>query len=126
MNEATYTRIVSEAATLDASGAIVSGVNGVMPVIGGVIEVLDFLPDNNIVFGYFDTYLLGERAGQKFMESEHVRFLQSQTVFKGTARYDGKPAIAEAFAIIGIEGTTPSTSVTFASDTANTEEEPEG
>lgn len=132
MNEETYTKIVSEAVSVDASGAIVAGVNGVMPGVGGAIEVLDFIPTNNIAFGFFDLYLLGERAGQKFMESEHYRFLQSQTVFKGTARYDGQPAIAEAFVLIGIGGTAPSTSVTFPTDTANqetppaTEETPEG
>lgn len=125
MNEETYTKIVSEAVSVDASGAIVAGVNGVMPVVGGVIEVLDFIPTNTIVFGFFDLYLLGERAGAKFMESEHVRFLQDQTVFKGTARYDGQPAIAEGFALIGL-GAAPATSVTFAPDTANADTEPEG
>lgn len=121
MNETTYTALMAEAVTIDASGAIVSGVNGVMPVVGGVIEVLDFIPDNVILGGYMDLYLLAERAGAKFAESEHVRFIQDQTVFKGTARYDGKPVIAEGFVAIGIKGTTPSASgVTFAPDTANT------
>lgn len=119
MNEATYTSLVAEAVEVDAAGAIVSGVNGVMPVIGGVIEVLDFVPNNVIIGGYFDLYLLAERAGQKFATSEHVRFLQDQTVFKGTARYDGQPAIAEGFVAIGINGTTPNATMTFAQDTAN-------
>jgi HK97 family phage major capsid protein len=91
-----------------------------MPVVGGVIEVLDFIPDNVILGGYMDLYLLAERAGARFAESEHVRFIQDQTVFKGTARYDGKPVIAEGFVAIGIKGTTPSaTGVTFAPDPAN-------
>ncbi len=119
MNEATYTALVSEAVEVDAAGAIVSGVNGVMPVAGGVIEVLDFVPNNVIIGGYFDLYLLAERAGQKFATSEHVRFLQDQTVFRGTARYDGQPAIAEGFVAIGINGTTPNATMTFAADTAN-------
>ena len=119
MNEATYTTLVAEAVEVDAAGAIVSGVNGVMPVIGGVIEVLDFVPNNVIIGGYFDLYLLAERAGQKFATSEHVRFLQDQTVFRGTARYDGQPAIAEGFVAIGINATTPNATMTFAADTAN-------
>lgn len=118
MNETTYTKIVAAAMSIDASGSIVSGVNGTMPVIGGVIEVLNFIPDNNIVAGFFDLYLLAERSGARFMTSEHVRFLNDQTVFKGTARYDGQPMIAESFIAIGL-GSAPATSVTFAADTAN-------
>lgn len=119
MNEKTYNRIVATAVSVDAAGAIVSGVNGSMPVLGGNIEVLDFIPDNVIIGGYFDLYLLAERAGSRFATSEHVRFLQDQTVFKGTARYDGTPAIAEGFVALGINNNTPTAQMTFASDTAN-------
>lgn len=119
MNEKTYTAMVAASVSVDASGAIVAGVNGVMPVIGGVIEVLDFIPDNVIIGGYFDLYLLAERSGAKFMSSEHVRFLNDQTVFKGVARYDGQPAIAEGFVAIGLNGTTPNATMTFAADSAN-------
>lgn len=123
MNETTYTAIVAAAMTIDAGGAIVAGVNGQMPVIGGVIEVLDFVPDNVIIGGYFDLYLLAERAGTRLDQSEHVHFIQDRTVFRGTARYDGLPVIAEGFVAIGINGTTPSASgITFAPDTANAEE----
>lgn len=121
MNETTYTALVAAAMNIDASGAIVSGVNGVMPVIGGIIEVLSFIPDNVVIGGYFDLYVLAERAGQRFASSEHVRFLQDQTVYKGVARYDGAPAIAEAFVAIGINGTTPNATMAFATDTANAE-----
>ena len=119
MNEKTRTKLIAEAMSINAAGAIVSGINGTMPVIGGDIVVLDFVPDNVIIGGYFDLYLLAERAGQKFASSEHVRFIQDQTVFKGTARYDGMPLIGEAFVAIGIGGTTPSASMTFAADEAN-------
>lgn len=119
MNEATYTALTAEAMAVNAAGAIVSGMGATMPVIGGIVEVLSFIPDNVIIGGYFDLYILAERAGQKFAQSEHVRFLQDQTVFKGTARYDGAPAIAEGFAAIGIKGTTPNATMTFPTDTAN-------
>ena len=123
MNETTYTALVAAAMAIDAGGAIVAGVNGQMPVIGGVIEVLDFVPDNVIIGGYFDLYLLAERAGTRLDQSEHVHFIQDRTVFRGTARYDGLPVIAEGFVAIGINGTTPSASgITFAPDTANAEE----
>ena len=78
-----------------------------MPVIGGEIIELPFIPDGNIVCGYGSAYLLAERAGTQLGQSEHYKFVEDQTVFKGTARYDGAPAIAEAFVVIGINGTTP-------------------
>lgn len=119
MNETTYAYIVSQAMGVNAAGAIVAGVDGQMPVIGGVIEVLDFVPDYNIISGYFDLYLLGERAGNKFASSEHYKFLSDQTVFKGTARYDGKPAIAEGFVINAVNNQSASASVDFPQDNAN-------
>ena len=120
MNETTYTYLVAQTISTDAQGRIVSGVMDRMPVIGGIIEVLNFVPDYVIIGGYFDLYLLAERSGQKFATSEHVRFLQDQTVLKGTARYDGLPTIAEAFVAMDIHGgSVAATDVTFGDDKAN-------
>ena len=120
MNETTYTYLKAQGLTINAAGAIVSGMEGTMPVVGGIVEVLDFVPNYVIIGGYFELYLLAERAGQKFAQSEHAFFLQDQTAFKGTARYDGLPVIAEAFVAIGVNDAVPSASMTFASDEANT------
>lgn len=121
MSEVTYNAILAESLSINAAGAVVSGVNGQMPIVGGECVILNFMPDNVIVGGYGDLYLLAEREGGQFAQSEHVRFTDDQTVFKGTARYDGLPVIAEAFVVIGIAGTTPSSSgISFAADAANT------
>ena len=114
MNEATYVTLQAEALSVNAAGAIVTGVDGRMPVGGGVIEVLNFIPANNIVAGYFDLYVLGERKGMTIDTSFEARFIQDQTVVRGRARYDGKPAIVKAFVVIGINNTSPTTSVDFA------------
>lgn len=120
MNEKTFTKLVANALTINAAGAIVTGQSGTMPVIGGAIEKLSFIPDDVIIGGYGDLYLLAERAGTAISQSEHARFIEDQTVFKGTARYDGLPVIAEGFVAIGIGGTKPTANaVTFAEDTAN-------
>ena len=120
MNQKTFTTLTVEAMSINANGAIVSGMGNTMPIVGGSVELLDFMPDNVMVVGYFENYLMAERAGAKFAESQHVRFLNDQIVFKGTARYDGKPVIAEAFAAIGISNTSVSAgAVHFAQDTAN-------
>lgn len=120
MNESTYMDIQSEALDFNANGAIVSGVNAQMPVVGGDIVILpdNVIADGNIVAGHGDVYLLAERAGANIQSSEHVMFLADKTVFKGTARYDGMPVIAEDFVAIGL-GSAPATSATFAEDSAN-------
>lgn len=119
MNEATYTYLQAQAMSINAAGAIVSGMGGTMPVIGGVVEILDFIPDNVIIGGYFELYLLAERGGTRFAQSEHAFFIQDQTAFKGTARYDGQPVIAEGFVALGVKNTTPDAAMTFAADKAN-------
>ena len=121
MNETTYTQLKAAMMSVNASGAVVSSINGTLPVIGGIVEVLDFIPDNIIIGGYFDLYLLAERAGTRIGQSEHTRFLQDQTVFKGTARYDGLPVIAEAFVALGLNGVTPTADMLFAPDEANSD-----
>ena len=119
MNETTRTFLAAQGMTINAEGVLVSAVNGTMPVIGGTVEILEFIPDYVIIGGYFENYLLAERKGKQFAQSEHVRFLQDETVMKGTARYDGEPVIAEAFVAIGINGTTPNSDMTFGEDEAN-------
>lgn len=120
MNEKTHSEIVVNSLEVNSAGAIVAGVNGTMPVVGGVIEVLNFIPDNIIIGGYMDLYLLAERAGTELSTSEHAFWVADQTGFKGTARYDGKVLDAGAFVAIGIKGANPAqTTVTFAQDTAN-------
>ena len=119
MNEKTYTWLMAQAMTVNSAGQIVTSFDGRMPVAGGVIEVIDDVPDYNIISGYYDLYLLAERAGAKFASSEHFRFLADQTVFKGTARYDGQPAIAEGFVVQTVNGASAATTVAFTSDDAN-------
>lgn len=119
MNETTHDALTVEAMGVNMNAAIVSGMNGTMPVKGGDIVELDFVPDNTIIFGHFDNYLFVNRAGQKIEQSKECRFLDDQTVFKGTERCDGKPVIAESFGIMTIDTDAPVTTVPFAADKAN-------
>lgn len=119
MNPKTYRKLQVESMDKNMNGALVAGVNGTVPVVNAKVVELSFIPENDIVFGYFDAYLLAERAGTQLSQSEHYKFVEDQTVFKGTARYDGKPVIAEAFGLISITTTAPTTTVTFPTDTAN-------
>ncbi|MGE7545061.1 phage major capsid protein [Sporosarcina newyorkensis] len=74
---------------------------------GTRIVFSQYAPENVIVMGDFKKYLLGERAGVKLAVSTDVRFIQDQTVFKGTARYDGKPIYTDAFVVITLEDPVP-------------------
>lgn len=120
MNRKTYANIKADMLTINAAGAIVTGINDTLPVIGGIVEVLEFMPDNVIAGGYIDLYTATERAGTKLEWSSECRFTEDQTVFKGTARYDGKPVIPEAFVLIGLDGVVPTADMLFAPDDANT------
>lgn len=120
MSEATYAKIQVEATNINAAGAIVAVMDGTMPVLGGDLVVFgnEVMPDNTIIGGYGDLYLLAERAGTAVGYSDLPLYIQDQTVVKGTARYDGQPVIPEGFVVLGI-GAAPTTSVDFAPDQAN-------
>lgn len=123
MNENTFTEIQARLVTFNASGSIVAGVNNTMPIIGGDIVLLPFMKNGDIVGGYGSQYILVERAGSQFAKSEHVQFIQDNTVYKGTARYDGRPIVNNGFVAFNIENKDVTTEVTFAPDTANEEED---
>lgn len=120
MNSATHSKITIEGVSINAAGGIVSGLTNQMPVVGGDIVELEFIPDDMIFGGFGDLYLLAERAGTSIEQSEHAQFIEDNTVFKAKARYDGLAVIAEGFVAIGINGETPSDEdIEFAEDTAN-------
>ena len=119
MNKKTHQAIIAKSIGVDSSAAIVAMINNTMPVIGGEIIELETIANNDIIGGYLDMYLLAERQGGEFASTDILRFLSEQTVFKGTARYDGKPVFGEAFVIVNIANTNPTTSSTFPGDSAN-------
>ena len=120
MNSKTYAKLKSKAITFTASGDVVANIFGVLPIINGDIDILEFMPDGDIVGGYGDLYLVAQRAGMTIEASREVQFIQDNTVFKGKMRADGAPVIAGAFVAININGSTPATSMLFAADAANT------
>ena len=118
MNTKTYLTIKVAMLNVNANGLYVAGDE--LPIIGGRVITLDFMPDNTIIGGHFNLFLLAERAGVEISTSEHAFWLADQTGFKGTARYDGKVLDTSAFVAIGINGVTPAANqVTFAQDGAN-------
>ncbi len=119
MNSKTYALLKSKAITFTATGNVVANVYDALPVVNGNIDILEFMPDGDIVGGYGDLYLYSQRAGISVESSREVQFIQDNTVFKAKARGDGQPVIPGAFVAINIKGTAVTTSMDFAADKAN-------
>lgn len=119
MNSKTYGELKARAIATNLSGEFVAMIGGTLPIVSGDIDVLEFMPDNDIVGGFGDLYLVGLRRGMTIEQSREVQFIQDNTVFKGKMRADGTPVIPEAFVAINIAGGTPTTTMAFAPDTAN-------
>lgn len=122
MNRKTHLHILAKALAFNSNAALVSNTS-MMPIIGGtIVEFEDEeIQDNTIYGGYGGNYLLAERAGVQFASSDIPLFLQDQTVFKGTARYDGAPVAGEAFVVVNFANTSPTTTGAFPVDWANTD-----
>lgn len=120
MNRKTKMHLMAQALGVNANGAIVAGMNNTMPVEGGNIEILSFMPDDVLVGGGAGLYSLLERAGISLKTFDQTRAIQDQTLFIGTARYDGIPVIADGFVAISLNETKPvANAVTFTLDKAN-------
>ena len=119
MNRATHMQLKAAGLAFSDAGALVSAVDGSIPVEGGVVEELEFMPDNTIAGGYLDTYIMAEREGSSWERSDDALFFEDMAAYKVTARYDGKPVVGEAFVILRIDGTAPTTAIDFTPDRAN-------
>lgn len=123
MSRKTKIAILTKALAFNSAAALKAGIDEEMPVIGGkIIEMEDpELQDYEIIGGYGAGYLLGRRQGARFGTSDQQFYTDDQTVFKGTARYDGKPVYGENFVIVNFGNVSPETDQAFETDYANTE-----
>ena len=119
MNSKTKAQLKSKLITFTANGDIAANLFETLPIVNGDIDVLEFIPDGDIIGGYGDLYLWADRKAMAIDQSEHVQFLQDNTVFRGKARADGAPAIPGAFVAMNINNQEVTTVMTFAADTAN-------
>lgn len=122
MNSKTYNLLKSKAITFTASGDVVANIFGVLPIINGDIDILEFMPDGDIVGGYGDLYLWGQRRGMTIGADEYgfTNRVNDQTIFFGKERADGLPVIPQSFVAINIQGNAPASEILFPTDDANT------
>lgn len=119
MNSKTYSLLKSKLITFTATGDIVANLFGTLPIVGGDVDILEFIPDGDIIGGYGDLYLWAQRSGSTIEMSRECQFIQDNTVFKGKERADGTPIIPGAFVAININGNSVTTTMDFPADTAN-------
>lgn len=119
MNSKTYAALRAKLITFTATGDIVANLYGTLPIITGDVDILEFIPDGDIIGGYGYLYLWVQRGAMSLDLSTEVQFIQDNTVFRGKERADGMPIIPGAFVAININNTSPTTVMDFAADTAN-------
>ena len=122
MNSKTYNYLKGKAIATTATGEWVSLIGGALPIVSGQIDVLEFMPNYDIVGGYFDLYLWGQRRGITIGQDDMglLNRINDTTVFFGKERADGLPVIAGAFVAMNIHNSAPTTTILFPSDDANT------
>lgn len=114
MNRKTHMDIMARGLAFNSAGTLVAGLGDKMPVENGDIIELEFIPDYEVVGGFGDLYLMVERKGATVGQSEHVMFIEEHTVFKASARYDGKPIRGEGFVAVNYNNVAPTTAIDFA------------
>lgn len=119
MNSKTRALLKSKMITFTATGDIAANIYATLPIITGDIDILEFMPDGDIVGGYGDLYLWAQRRGMTIEESREYQFIQDNTMFKGKERADGTPIIPGAFVAVNINGSEVTTAMPFAADEAN-------
>jgi len=121
MNRKTHIDILTRCMAFDFNAALLAGMQNTMPVIGGDIVELEFMANYEVGGGYLDLEKFVERAGVAIGHTDQVLYVEDQTVFKATQRLDGKCILGEAFVLVNYANVTPTTSVAFGTDYANTE-----
>lgn len=99
MNNATYIKnVATKFINTDSQGRTVLGINKVMPN-GLKIVLSSKVPADEFIVGAFNPgYVLGVRKEARFDTNDRLKWVEEQTGFKVSGRYDGKVADATLFA----------------------------
>ena len=100
-----YTYIQPDMLLATAAGtlAMQSANEAVLPD-GTKVVFSQYVPAGQIVIGDFRAgYILAERQELTLSISRDVKFIEDNTVFKGIARYDGKPTNTKYFVLISLD-----------------------
>ena len=124
MKGSTWATLQTLMLNFNSAGAVVTAANKQMPIIGGTVEEVDFMPDGVIAGGYGGNYKWITRNRMTVSIADQVRWIQNQILYKGVERDDGAPMAGEAFAAFNIKSTAkPTASMSFNAGTVSREEE---
>lgn len=99
MNQATYTKhIGTKFLNPDANGKFVLAIDKVMPNGAKIVINKNVPADEFIVGDFYNGYVLGVRKEVRFDTNDRLKWVEEQTGFKVSGRYDGKVADATLFA----------------------------
>lgn len=104
-----YNRLFEFSVQVDSNGKVVGKLPNLnQPDLLGLRVVFNNnLDEDTVLFGDFSKYTLIERESITIDNSEHVKFVEDQTAFRGKGRFDGKPVKADAFVLVTITDTVP-------------------
>ena len=121
MNSKTYALLESKAIATTVTGEWVALIGGRLPVISGQIDVLEFIPDGDIIGGYFALYLWAQHE-MAYVGTDRTGYtlrVKDATLVFGRELANGVPLIPEGFVGINIAGNSVTTTLPFAGNTAN-------
>lgn len=103
MRRSTYYTYIQPATMLpsDAGRLVLQNANGAVLPDGTRVVFSQYAPEDEVLIGdFYSGYILGERKGITLARSEHYKFVEDNTVFKGIARYDGLPVFPDMFVLV--------------------------
>ena len=121
MSSKTYAFLESKAIATTAGGQWVALIGGRLPIVSGQIDVLEFLPDGDIIGGYWQLYLLAQHETTVLGTDRTGATLRikNATLIYAYERFDGTPLIPEAFVAMNIMGNAVTTAMEFPANSAN-------
>lgn len=106
-----YKWIYPETWGKDANGKLVYGMGNSLPD-GTQIVLSNVIPDNELVIGDFNQYILGIRKEMTFDTNDRLQWIEENIGYKIRGRYDGKVANSKAFLRLKFVKTAASTTTT--------------
>lgn len=118
-----YNRFLEYTINVDSNGNVVGKLpNLSQPDLLGLRVVFNNnMDDNAVLFGDFSKYTIVERETINIASSEHVKFAEDQTAFRGKGRFDGKPVNKDAFVLVTISDAAKDVTETNVSETPSGE-----
>jgi HK97 family phage major capsid protein len=99
-----YNRFLEFSINVNAQGEIVGKLPNLKnpDLLGLRVVFNNNMDEDKVLYGDFSKYTLVERENITIDNSEHIKFVEDQTAFRGKGRFDGKPVKKDAFVLVTI------------------------